>query len=75
MSTTPLPSSTLARQGPGGASAFIDTAGRLGLAYASFAGGEHRGVRPNPADPVNHPRRLAITQVSSNSDGSLRLGG
>jgi hypothetical protein len=56
-------------QGPGGASAFIDTAGNLRLAYSYFWLGENR-----PNTFIAHPRRLKVAAVVRGSDGILRVG-
>ena len=61
----PLLASNGDDQGPGGASAFTDTAGRLRLAYASFWLGENRGAGI-------HPRRLHIAQLVQDKGGTLR---
>lgn len=56
-------------QGPGGASAFIDTAGRLRLAYAYYWLGENRRDTF-----IAHPRRLKVATIVRGSDGVLRVG-
>ena len=61
----PLLASNGDDQGPGGACAFTDTAGRLRLAYASFWLGENRGAGI-------HPRRLHIAQLVQDKGGTLR---
>lgn len=61
----PLLASSGVDQGPGGASAFTDTAGGLRLAYATFWLGETR---------ADHPRRLHVARLVRNPDKTLRLG-
>jgi hypothetical protein len=63
---TPLLASYGYIQGPGGASAFLDSSGKLQVAYAAMWLGENR----NGA----HPRRMYITQLTARSDGTLVLG-
>ena len=67
----PLLSSTAARQGPGGASAFFDDAGNLQLAYAYYWAGEDRAEFANVWQ--RHPRRLAIAPLARNADNTLRV--
>jgi hypothetical protein len=50
-------------QGPGGASAFIDTAGELRLAYSYFWLGEDRH-----GTFINHPRRLKVVRLQATAD-------
>jgi beta-xylosidase len=64
--TRPLLASSGAKQGPGGASPVIDTAGQLRLAYATYWLGENRAGY--------HPRRLQITRLLQNGDRTLRVG-
>jgi hypothetical protein len=66
--TAPLLASSDPKQGPGGASPFLDTSGRLRLSYAYFWLGENR-----PDTPIPHPRRLAITTLKQNTDGTLSI--
>jgi hypothetical protein len=65
-SGAPLMKSNGVQNGPGGASAFIDKNGDLRLAYGYYWPGENR-----PNTPIPHPRRMAITTVVVNYDGSL----
>jgi hypothetical protein len=65
-STQPLMKSSATQSGPGGASAFLDTHGDLRLAYAYYWPGEYR-----ENTPIHQPRRMAITSVEWNADGSL----
>jgi hypothetical protein len=63
---SPLLASNGNEQGPGGASAFTDTANRLKIAYATFWLGENRNGY--------HPRRLHTATLVQNSDRTLRIG-
>jgi hypothetical protein len=67
-SASPLMASSGDRQGPGGASAFIDADGGLRLAYAAYWFGEKRS---NTAIP--HPRRLAIAGLNAGPMGTVQL--
>ncbi len=60
--STPLISSEEEVQGPAGGSAFLDTAGRLRLAYSHYWAGEER----QPA-----PRRMKIAHFDASSTGRL----
>lgn len=65
----PLLSSDGDQNGPGGASAFLDTAGQLRLAYASYWPGENR-----PDTFIPHPRRLSVVRLVRDAGGLLRVG-
>jgi beta-xylosidase len=68
---SPLLGSTSAESGPGGASPFVDTAGRLRLAYAFFWPGENR-LDQGAAEHQHHPRRMNIATLTVRaSDGHL----
>jgi beta-xylosidase len=62
-STTPLLRSNGYVQGPGGASAFVDAAGDLRLAYSYFWLGENR-----QGTFVAHPRRLKIARLQATAE-------
>jgi hypothetical protein len=69
----PLLGSTSTESGPGGATPFIDTAGRLRLAYAFFWPGENR-TDQGPAEHQHHPRRMNIATLGvRSSDGHLTV--
>ncbi|GAA4662722.1 family 43 glycosylhydrolase [Kineococcus glutinatus] len=63
----PLLASAGTAQGPGGSSGFIDGAGRLRMAYATF----HLGENLNGY----HPRRMSIATLVRNPDRTLRVDG
>jgi beta-xylosidase len=65
-SASPLMASTSTESGPGGASAFVDTAGNLRLAYASYWPGEYR---KNTGIP--QPRRMHIATIVYHANGTL----
>jgi hypothetical protein len=67
LSPSPLMASNSRESGPGGASAFIDPAGNLRLAYASYWPGEYRYY------PIHQPRRMHIVTVTWHSDGTLSV--
>ncbi len=69
---TPLLASDGVHSGPGGASAFLDTAGNLQLAYAYYWPGENRSEFATMWQ--RHPRRLATVRLLRNSDNTLRIG-
>ncbi|QXC59484.1 family 43 glycosylhydrolase [Aquihabitans sp. G128] len=66
----PLLGSTSTEYGPGGATPFVDTAGKLRLAYAFFWPGENR-TDQGAAEHQHHPRRLNIATLSVAADGKL----
>jgi hypothetical protein len=65
--TRPLLASSGHVQGPGGASAFVDTSGNLRLAHHYYWLGENRG------GPVAHPRRLRVVRLHRNPNGTLAV--
>lgn len=67
---SPLLGSTSTEYGPGGGTPFVDTAGKLRLAYAFFWPGENR-LDQGAAEHQHHPRRLNIATLSVRSDGTL----
>lgn len=69
---SPLMASTSTEQGPGGATPFVDTAGKLRLAYAFFWPGENR-TDQGPAEHQHHPRRMNIASLTVRADGTLAV--
>jgi hypothetical protein len=61
---TPLLASNGLHQGPGGATPFLDSAGHLRLAYATYWLGETR---------IDHPRRLQIATLAMGPMGTLKV--
>jgi hypothetical protein len=62
-SSGPLLRSSGYVQGPGGASAFIDAAGDLRLAYSFYWLGENR-----QGTFIAHPRRLKVVRLRATSE-------
>ena len=68
--SSPLLASTSTEYGPGGATPFTDTSGRLRLAYAFFWPGENR-TDQGGAEHQHHPRRMNIATLEVRADGTL----
>lgn len=67
-SDAPLLSSSGTAQGPGGSSAFLDAAGALRLASATYFLGENR-----IGEAITHPRRMSIATLVQNADKTLSV--
>ncbi|PWJ56419.1 Glycosyl hydrolases family 43 [Quadrisphaera granulorum] len=64
----PLLSSNGTAQGPGGSAAFLDAAGNLRIASATYFLGEDR-----VGEAIRHPRRLSIGTLARAADGRLSV--